>query len=157
MIGITEISAVVAAAGVLVGVAYYVLDLRHEIKMRHTDLVMRLSSYVITREFIEATSDVINAEYQDYNDFVKKYGEPFSKESTPISFIMIGSFCEQLGVLHSNRLIDISLIEQLFTVPELWEKMKPVIVGLRNSEHNETYFKWFECLYNEMKNREVQE
>jgi xanthosine utilization system XapX-like protein len=33
MVDITEISAVVAAAGVLVGVVYYMLDLRHQARI----------------------------------------------------------------------------------------------------------------------------
>jgi hypothetical protein len=38
MVDITEISAVVAAAGVLVGVAYYILDMKHQRQVRQTDL-----------------------------------------------------------------------------------------------------------------------
>jgi hypothetical protein len=36
MVDITEISAIVAAAGVLVGVVYYVLDIRHQRQARQT-------------------------------------------------------------------------------------------------------------------------
>jgi hypothetical protein len=42
MVDVTEISAIVAAAGVLVGVVYYILDMRNQAKIRQTDLVMRL-------------------------------------------------------------------------------------------------------------------
>jgi len=44
MVDVTEISAIVAAAGVLVGVAYYILDMRHQNKIRRTDLDLRLYS-----------------------------------------------------------------------------------------------------------------
>ena len=37
MFDITEISAIVAAAGVLFGVAYYILDMRHQTKVRQTE------------------------------------------------------------------------------------------------------------------------
>jgi hypothetical protein len=36
VVGITEISAVVAAVGVIIGVVYYILDLRHQSKIRQT-------------------------------------------------------------------------------------------------------------------------
>jgi hypothetical protein len=41
VIGITEISAVVAATGVLVRVVYYLFDLRFQTKLRKTDLFVR--------------------------------------------------------------------------------------------------------------------
>ncbi len=44
MVDLTEISAFVAALGVLIGVVYYVLEMRHREKMRKTDLVIRLYS-----------------------------------------------------------------------------------------------------------------
>jgi hypothetical protein len=154
MAGITEISAVVAAAGVLVGVAYYILDLRHQDRLRRTDLVIRLSSYVLERDFVEAVMDIFGAEFKDYDDFVNKYGMLFSKEQIPMSFLLVANFCEQLGVLFRNKLIDISLISQLFSIPELWEKMKPIIEGVRNEEHHQGYFEWFEYLYDEMKKTE---
>jgi len=41
MVDITEISAMVAAAGVLVGVAYYIQDMRSQSRIRQTDLTLR--------------------------------------------------------------------------------------------------------------------
>lgn len=42
MIDITEISAVIAAASVLIDVAYYVLDMRHQKQERQTDILVRI-------------------------------------------------------------------------------------------------------------------
>jgi hypothetical protein len=51
MVDITEISAMVAAAGVMIGVVYYILEIRHQTKARQdtakttqADLLMRLYS-----------------------------------------------------------------------------------------------------------------
>jgi hypothetical protein len=38
MVDITEISAIVAAAGVLIGVVYYILDMRNQTRIRKTDI-----------------------------------------------------------------------------------------------------------------------
>jgi hypothetical protein len=51
MVGITEISAMVAAAGVLVGVIYYIMDMRNQTRIRQTDLVMRLYDRFSTPSF----------------------------------------------------------------------------------------------------------
>ena len=71
-----------------------------------------------------------------------------------MSFLMVGNFSEQLGVLFRNKLIDVSLISQLVTVADFWEKMKPVIEGIREEEHNQSYYECFEYLYDEVKKRE---
>ncbi len=81
MVDITEISAIVAAAGVLVGVVYYVLEMRHQSKMRETDFVVRLYSTFGSKEFHEILKEVQTLQFIDYEDFVKKYGPWFSKGS----------------------------------------------------------------------------
>ena len=54
MVDITEISAIVAAAGVLVGVVLNVLELRHLRKQRQTDLVVKLYSAFTSDDFSES-------------------------------------------------------------------------------------------------------
>jgi hypothetical protein len=58
MADITEISAIVVGAGVLVGVVYYMLDIRHQSKIRKTDLTLRLYSIQTTSEFLDAFGKV---------------------------------------------------------------------------------------------------
>ena len=155
MVDVTQISAVVAAAGVIVGVVFTVLELRHLVKQRQTDLVTRLGYDISTnREFLEAFIDIFEVEFKDYDDFVKRYGKPMSKNEIPMSFMMMGNFFEQIGVLFRNRLIDASLISQLFPIDIVWEKLKPLAEGMRKEYHNPGFFEWFEYLYNELKKGE---
>ena len=46
MVDITEISAIVAAAGVFVGVIYYILEIRHQTEIRETDLAIRMNPWM---------------------------------------------------------------------------------------------------------------
>jgi hypothetical protein len=154
MVGIAEISAMVAAAGVLVGVALTVLELRHFSKQRQTQLVVELSSQTRSREYKEATMETLSAEFNDYNDFVKKYGAPFSKNPVPVSFSIICTFYEQLGVLVKNKLIDPYLVSQLFSIDIPWQRLKPIIEGMRKQYHEPRLYEWFEYLHNEMQKRE---
>ncbi len=157
MLGITEISAIVAASGVIVGVVFTVFELRHLVKQRQTDLVTRLSYDISTnKEFLKAFIDIFEVQFKDYEDFVKKYGNPMSKNEVPLSFGMMGNFFEQIGVLYKNNLIDIAVIIDLFPVDIVWEKFKPIAEGMRQEYHNPGFFTWFEYLYNEMKKREAQ-
>lgn len=156
MVDITEISAIVAAAGVLVGVVYYILEIRHQSKMRQTDLVIRLADDMRSAEVVAAFAEMHGAEFKDYDDFVKKYGKPFSKNQVPMSLIMIGNYFEELGVLFSNKLIDAHLVDQLFPTSATWEKMEPFVEGLRKEYQEQEYFEWFEYLYKELKIRAQQ-
>jgi hypothetical protein len=155
MLDIPSISAIVAAIGVFIGVVLTVQELRHLVRQRQTDLITRLSYDISTnREFLGASMDVLVAEFNDYDDFVKKYGKLISKNPVPMSFSMIGNFYEQVGVLLKNKLIDASLVDQLLPAITMWEKIKPMVEGMREEYHDRAIFEWFEYLYNEMKKRE---
>ncbi len=154
MVDVQTVSIVIASASVVAGVVYYALQLRHQSKMRQTDLVIRLASDMRSAEVVAAFADMHGAEFKNYDDFVKKYGMPFSKNQVPMSLVMIGNYFEELGVLYSNKLIDAHLVSQLFPISAAWEKMEPVIKGLRKEYQSQTYYEWFEYLYNEMQKRE---
>jgi hypothetical protein len=154
MVDIQTISIAIASAGVFLAAIYYILQIRHQNRMRQTDLVIRLASDMRSVEVVAAFADMHGAEFNDYDDFVKKYGMPFSRNQVPMSLVMIGNYFEELGVLFSNKLLDAHLVDQLFPISKAWEKMEPVIKGLRKEYRTQTYYEWFEYLYNEMKKRE---
>jgi len=54
MVDIPSISAIIAGTSVIVGVVFAVLQLRNLVKMRQTDLVIRLYSTSTSKEFQEA-------------------------------------------------------------------------------------------------------
>ncbi len=81
MVDVSTLSIVIAAASVVVGVILAVLQIRDLVKTRQTDLVMRLYSTFGTEELQKAGIRIWNSEYKDYNDFVKKYGQPNSENS----------------------------------------------------------------------------
>jgi len=150
MVDIPSISAIVAAAGVLVGVVYYILEMRNQSKVRQTDLVMRLYSTFGSKEFQDAWTRIErreSIEFKNYNEYVEKYGSG--------DYVQCATFFEGIGVLLQKRLIDIKLVDSLFSVPLklMYEGMKPIIEA--NSEQfHQRVFEHFEYLYNEMKKRE---
>jgi len=125
MLDIPSISAIVAAIGVLIGVAFTALQLRDLVKTRQTDLVMRLYSTYGSKEFQDALWKLEAREYKDYKDYEKKYG--FSEVT------QIGTFFEGIGVLLKRKLINIGLVDDLFTAPTKlsWEKTKPLAEDMR--------------------------
>jgi len=151
MVDIVEVSAIVAAAGVLVGVVFTVMELRNLVKQRQTDLVMRLWQESCSEEQVRASSRLSSAEYQDFNEFIKKYGHPFSENPVPIAFRMTTRFFEGIGIAAHLRIVDIGLVFDFFTVGFFWEKVKPVAEGLRKQRNNPHLYEWFEYLANEKK------
>ena len=148
MLDIPSITGIVAAVGVTIGVVFTVVELRNLTKTRQTDLVIRLYSTYGSKEYQEALDELRTREFKDYNDYMKKYSW---SEVARVSILYEG-----LGVLLRKKLIDISLVDDLFSTPikRSWERIKPVIEGVRKQLNRPEIFEWFEYLYNEMQERE---
>jgi len=148
MVDIYEISAVLAAAGVLVGVVYYILDMRHQMQVRQTELIMGLYRDFGSIEFQEALWRFMAREYKDFDDYEKQYGWTEA--------VTIGTFFEGIGLLLKRKLVDIKLVDDLFTTPVKvsWEKMKPIVYDSRKHWNSPAAYEWFEYLYKELKKRE---
>jgi len=156
MVDIQTISIAIASSGVFLAAIYYIFQLRHQAKIRQTDLVMRLCSTYGGKEYTEALARVLALEYQDYNDFVKKCGQiPFLNPDY-MAFRMISVFAEEIGILLKRGLITPDLIIDLFSVELLWEKLKPIVEGVRKQFNEPRIFELFEYVYNEVKKRKQQ-
>ncbi len=148
MVDIQTVSIVIASASVVVGVIYYVLQLRHQARMRKTDLVMRLYSAFGSPEFLEAWETIRKREFTDFGTYEKKYGLS--------AYMQVSTLFEGIGILLDRRLIDNDLADDLFSVPVrlAWERMKALIQEDRKQTNEPRTWEWFEYLYNEMKKRE---
>jgi hypothetical protein len=149
------VSIAIASAGVFAAAIYYILQLRHQSKVRQTDLVLRIWQTTCTEEMIRSWHRLLSAEYDDLDDFTKKYGRPFSDNPVPVALTLIGMLHEGLGVSLHRKVIDVDLIREYFAVGWAWEKIKPIAEGLRKERHAPT-FHWVEYLYNEVKKRQQQ-
>ena len=154
-VDIQTVSITVASASVVVGVVYYALQIRHQTRVRQTDLVVRLYSLWTSDDFLEAMLKVTNLEYEDYTDFSKKYGPLSSETPVNIAFFKVANYFDELGTLLHRGLIDADMVSEFLTPSTLhaWNKMKPAIEGFRK-DTGRTFLRWFEYFYTEMKKRE---
>ena len=150
VVDIQTVSIAIASTSVLIAAIYYVLQIRNQTKIRQTDLVMRLYSTFGSKEFQDAWTRIESIEFKNYDEYVKKCGLG--------DYAQCATFFEGIGVLLQKKLIDINLVDALFSVPLkfMYERMKPIIEGNREQLHNQRVFEHFEYLYNEMKKREQQ-
>ena len=154
MVDITEISAMVTAAGVLVAVVYYILDIRHQSRLRQTESVIRLSPWfnMNAREVQEAITQVCSIEYKNYDDYLERYsGKP---ENTMLK--ILGNYFEGIGILVSKKLVEADIVYNFWgdIIQSSWEKIKPLIADMRKDSGDLNMFMFWEYLYDEMKKRE---
>jgi hypothetical protein len=162
MFDITEISAMLAATGVLVGVVYYALDIRHQRSMRQTEietrqanLFMQLYDHYYNQDTMKYEQEVLFLwKWKDFEDFWQKYGpetniEAFSRWDS------LETYFKGVGVLLKRKLIDPDLVKDLMGTSIIlhWEKFGSVIREIRKTHWPHAY-ESFEYLYNEMKKRE---
>ena len=154
---IPTLTGIIAAVGVLVGVVFATLQLRDLVKTRQTDLVMKLYETFDSREFQDAWVETLRMEFSDYKDYLRKYGGTSEKPSY-VSVNMVAGFFEGLGILLRRKLIDIALVDDLFSSDIMlgWHKMKPIIEGWRKQFNRPQMSEWFEYLHDEMQKREEQ-
>ncbi|HUW48564.1 MAG TPA: hypothetical protein VMW36_07470 [Patescibacteria group bacterium] len=148
MVDIQTVSVAIASTSVVIVAIYYVFQIRHQTRLRQTDLVMRLYSTFGSKEFQDAWTRIESIEFKNYDEYVKKCGLG--------DYAQCATFFEGIGVLLQKKLIDINLVDVLFSVPLkfMYERMKPIIEGNREQFHDQRVFENFEYVYNEMQKRE---
>jgi len=155
MLDVPSISAIVAAIGVIVGVVFTYSEVGNLVKARRTDVSWRIYQSFCSKEFLEAVYKVWNLEFEDYNDFVKKYGPPFAENPVAVALAIVGNLYEGAGELLYRGLADYESVSNI-PIGMMWEKMKPIVEGARKQYNFPTLFNKFEYLYNETKKREQQ-
>jgi hypothetical protein len=158
MLDIPSISAIVAAIGVVIGVVYYVTDMRHQTKIRKTDLLVRLYSTYTNNEFRDAFWKVMSLQVKDYQDYVGQYGS-LSQNDNPMNraFFTVIGYYELVGVLLYRKLVDLVAVYDVFGSSGpimIYEKIRPVVSGIRRGEP--TALLGFEYLCHELKRKEPQ-
>jgi hypothetical protein len=148
---VQTVSIAVASASVVAGVIYYIFQIRHQTRTRQTELVTRLASTFARKEFQqelwELLNDLKSGAFHSESDIVKKYGSIYPETAY---------FFEELGVLLKRKLVDISLVDDLFSAPiiRFWEAAKPFVERARKQLNEPQYAEHIDYLYNEMKKRE---
>jgi len=160
LVDIQTVSIAIASASVVAGVVYYAFQIRHQTRIRKTDLIIRLYSRMHSSEFEDTYPKIMSLQFEDYEDFVKKYDPRHSGKSPEIDRA-IGAVCgffELVGTLLFRKHIDLVLVYDVFgvgMVKEVWEKTKPLTMGMR-AERGKNWGVGFEYLYNELMRKELQ-
>jgi len=159
-VDIAAVSTVIAAISVVVGVIFAIFQMRDAARTRHTGLIIELnpSLRVSHSEMTEAQSKLLSLEYEDYDDFKKKYGELWSEGEAQKAIGVMGGYFEGMGFLLHRQLVDIGIVDYVTGgfegVRMLWDKVKPILEGFGKEYNLPRPFQWTEYLYNELQKRE---
>jgi len=153
MVDIQTVSVMLASASVVAGVIYYALQIRHQDKMRHLDLFMRLYSTWGSRDMLNAHRRFMVLKVENYDSFVKEHGPVTEPSQINNDIDRIGWFFNLMGFLVKEKIIHIKLVDELlgYWVIKNWETIKPLVDGWRKQYNIPESYRWFEYLYNEMK------
>jgi len=153
MVDVSTVSIAIASAGVLAGVIYYVLEIRHQSRLRRTESVIRLSPWfnMNAREVQDAVSQVCSIEYKNYEDYLEKYSE----KPEQMMLKILGNYFEGIGILVYRKLVEADIVDDFWgdIIRSSWEKIQPLVVDMRKDIGDANMFRFWEYLYTEMKKR----
>ncbi len=126
---ISTISSIITALSVLTGIIFAIMQLRHLNRVRKTEIIMKVYDKFSSKEMLAAISNVRTANFDNIKESLGKDGA--------LDVRQIGLLFEEIGVLFEHNLIDIEMVDSFFGQPiiSLWEKMLPVVNGLRDVIH----------------------
>ena len=143
-VDVQTVSIAIASAGVFAAAIYYIFQIRHQTRIRQTDLVIRLYSAVSSKEFLEAWEKFRDREIKSRENYKEKYGF--------LEFNQVFAVLDEVGILLRRKLIDLDIALDLFgdAVKDVREKFKPwegTIDDVRETRGG------FGYLYNELKKK----
>jgi hypothetical protein len=139
LLDVQTIGVLVTATSVTIAAIYYVMTLRASqrnmktnLETRQAQLFMPIYSTYYSDEFMRARSEILKWNYENYDDYVAKYGYEANPEANTMHRKVNGYF-EGIGVLVSHGLIDSSLVDDLMSgaIVTYWEKFRSYILEYR--------------------------
>ncbi len=146
--------AAAAPVAVLIGVIIALVQLRSQQHLREMDVVMRLYSTFGEEQFQRHYRRVTTWPYDSYEAYHAK-GDP----EDHISLMVVCVFFENMGLLLKRKFAPIELLDDLLSGPilEVWPKVRPIWVGLREEYDQPSWAEWCEFFYDAMLRRKAAE
>ena len=120
-------------------------------KSRQASLLMQMWNRTQSKEFNKDLYTFYAMEWEDFDDFIEKYGQDNNPEAWN-AFGSIVNFCEGLGVMVKNDLIDPALVDDMESnlIVTSWEKFSPIITEFKKRNNFPTFCEQFEYLYHQI-------
>jgi hypothetical protein len=149
---VNNILGLVSTFAIVVGLIFAGVQLKILNKQRMRDSALQMLHSFQTPEFQFAT-DIV---YTFPEGLSKREIEGRLKDKMVGVLVLFGTF-ESLGILVYRHEIDIHLVEDFFSGVIIlgWKKFKNYIFDVRESSNRQTYYEWFQWLYEQIEKREM--
>jgi hypothetical protein len=155
MVSIEEIQAayyMVAATGVLVAAAYYVLNMKNAEKLRRTQVVMTWFSLLQNRDYHRHFVDLLyKYNYTSFQEWEQKYRGDKDPDANSCIFAMMNQL-DYVGFMYHERIADPESIYRIVPpswIKLAWLKISPIIKGMREASNDSKLGELAEYLFNE--------
>jgi len=153
---IPAISVVIASLSVIGSAVYYLLETRHQRRLRQAETIIELSPWfdLDAKDIQEAISSVCSMEYTDYQDYLAKYdGKP-----QQISLKMLGNYFEGIGLLVYMKLGELEIVFNFWgdIAESIWDGNEEIIQGMRSDRGTPFTFQYWEYLVKEIKKKKTE-
>jgi hypothetical protein len=165
MVTIETISIVFTGISISLAAFYYINTLRNAQKSRElslkaqeqaletrkAQLFMQIYHDMNSTENLRIFSELIEMEWEDWDDFTRKYGRGNNPENWVLRFSM-WSRLNGVGLLVKAGLIDVGSVHDLMrtTILWQWEKWRDIIIRTREEYNMVGFAEGFEFIANEM-------
>jgi len=155
VLDVQTVSILIASISVIGSAVYYLLETRHQRRIRQTESIIRFSPWfsIDAKGIQEAIGNVHSTQYTDYNDYLSKYaGKP-----EQISLKLLGNYFEGIGLLVSKKLVEEDLVFDFWgdVAESVWDENEKVINGMRKDSGTPYTFEYWELLVKAIKKKKI--
>jgi hypothetical protein len=159
------LAVILTGLGLTASMFYYARVLENANKTRRTQMLMELYAVYRNPEFAAAWGEIMDQEYENFDDYWQKYGFDTNREVWN-RWQSVARWFNGIGVLLKKGMVDIDLVEELLGVIIFvsWSQMSPILYGFRewtkgrkHTLYNREKYQslsGFEYLYTELKKRD---
>jgi hypothetical protein len=158
MTTVETISIVFTGLSISLAAFYYISTLRNTQRNQQLQLETRqISTYIQTLgfrdpNFMKAWGDVMYIqEFNDYEDWLVEYGVNNNLEAWS-NFCFICNTFQSIGLLVERGILEPDIVydQEGELIMRSWERMSPIIEGMRGHRQYVSLFDHYESLYNRM-------
>ncbi len=116
MVDILQVLEGAAYVGFIAGAIFAVLELRTMSRDRRTELSLRMTEYMCSREFEEATAIFMKAKF--------KTAQEAEEQCSLAVLLMVADYCESIGYMARKKLVPMDIILETIPIEYCWDKIK---------------------------------
>ena len=156
---IESIPYVLTGIGIIVSILYYASVLRNanqtqrlQLETRRMQIIMEIDQEMKSYETYKKIIELLNMQWEDYDDFENKYGSDNNPESFATRYSLLYRL-NSIGILVRDGFFDAETVYDLLgevSTIWLWKKFESVIMETRRRYNVPNALKHFEFLYNEL-------